>query len=242
MIILSIFIFITEGCGQQTKRKQAANNDVAIQQSQKTEQQAGTVTQQKIKDKNIYFSYRSSANIIFSIFNNSEEGVAIIAGEKHTGVIKKNKYDEDVYDFHSNGKCIFIFQEEDGNIIIVNQNYEINGANEKAIELFPVNRPDNMTLLYSEGPDYIIDSIPLMNNKAYYLGEAGAHIESIYILKKVLSKRPDRVVAYLNLADSYWEVNNKKEAKVSYQKYIKLMQIQGKDMSKIPQRVYDRIK
>ncbi|WP_312400015.1 tetratricopeptide repeat protein, partial [Chryseobacterium sp.] len=64
----------------------------------------------------------------------------------------------------------------------------------------------------------------------------------IFLLKKIIQKFPSRVVAYLNLADNYWAINDKDLAKKNYKKYIELMKSQNKDQSKIPQRVFERIK
>jgi len=87
-----------------------------------------------------------------------------------------------------------------------------------------------------------LKSLDCYNNIAYYLEQSGHYDESIYILQKIVNDYPDRVVAYLNIGDSYWGNNEKEEAKESYKKYIDLMKNQGKNMSKIPQRVYERIK
>lgn len=80
------------------------------------------------------------------------------------------------------------------------------------------------------------------NDIAYYLEQSGLYKESIYLLKEILKKDPNRVVAWLNLADAQWGNGEKKDAKSSYQKYISLMKFQKKDLKKIPQRVYDRSK
>lgn len=87
-----------------------------------------------------------------------------------------------------------------------------------------------------------IENIEESNNIAYYLEQLGVYKESIVLLKEILVIQLDRVVAYLNLADAYWGLNNKGEAKKSYQKYISLMKNENKDLKKIPQRVYERIK
>lgn len=81
-----------------------------------------------------------------------------------------------------------------------------------------------------------------LNDVAYYLEQTGAYYESMYLLKEILKKDPNRVVAWLNLADAQWGNGEKKDAKSSYQKYISLMKYQKKDLKKIPQRVYDRSK
>lgn len=80
------------------------------------------------------------------------------------------------------------------------------------------------------------------NNIAYYLEQNKDYNESNYILDKIINKYPSRIVAWLNLADTYWELDEKAKAKDAYQKYTSLMKSQNKDLSKIPQRVYERSK
>ncbi len=87
-----------------------------------------------------------------------------------------------------------------------------------------------------------VDNIDEVNDVAYYLEQSSVFKESVYLLKEILKKDAQRVVAWLNMADAQWGANNKIDAKVSYQKYLALMKSQGKDLSKIPTRVYDRIK
>ncbi|MFC5980291.1 tetratricopeptide repeat protein [Flavobacterium salmonis] len=87
----------------------------------------------------------------------------------------------------------------------------------------------------------IIDTDKL-NDVAYYLEQSGAYKESIFFLNKIINDNPQRVVAWLNLADAQWGNNKKKDAKLSYQRYIHLMEILNKDIKKIPQRAYERIK
>ncbi|MDM1553163.1 MULTISPECIES: tetratricopeptide repeat protein [Chryseobacterium] len=81
------------------------------------------------------------------------------------------------------------------------------------------------------------------NDIAYYNAYTkDGNLSSISLLKEIVEKYPNRVVAYLNLGDSYWTFDNKEKAKEAYLKYIELMKSQKKDISKIPQRVYDRTK
>jgi len=80
------------------------------------------------------------------------------------------------------------------------------------------------------------------NNIAFYLQENKSYQESLSLLKEILKKDPNRVVAWLNTADTQWMLNNSYDAKNSYQKYITLMKTQKKDLNRIPKRVYDRIK
>lgn len=79
------------------------------------------------------------------------------------------------------------------------------------------------------------------NDAAFYLTECEKYNEARIILLEITEIFPDRVVALLNLADAQWGFDDKEEAKISYKKYIELMQIQNKDLTKIPKRAYDRI-
>lgn len=87
-----------------------------------------------------------------------------------------------------------------------------------------------------------IDEVEEANNQAYYLEENNIHNESIFLLNQIIFQYPDRITAYLNVADSYWGLGNQEEAKKNYEKYISMMKSQHKDLKRIPQRVYDRIK
>ena len=81
------------------------------------------------------------------------------------------------------------------------------------------------------------------NDLAYYIGESkNGSICSIFLLKEIIKKDPSRVVAYLNLADAQWNFDQKENASRYYKKYSLLMKSSSKDLTKIPQRVYDRIK
>lgn len=86
------------------------------------------------------------------------------------------------------------------------------------------------------------ENIQEYNNIAFYLGENKKNNDAVFLLNKIIDKFPERVVAWLNIADIYWNLNNQEKAKNAYQKYLSLMKFQKKDLSKIPQRVYDRIK
>lgn len=80
------------------------------------------------------------------------------------------------------------------------------------------------------------------NNIAYVLSMNGNQTGAIYLLQKILAKFPNRVVAYLNLADSYWNIGEKEKAVENYKKYISLMKSQKKDLKKIPKQVWKRAK
>lgn len=89
--------------------------------------------------------------------------------------------------------------------------------------------------------EFQISNIEAANNLAFDLEQKGIYNESIIILNQIIDQFPNRVVAYLNLADAYWGLDKKEDAKKNYKKYISLMKSQGKDLKKIPQRVYERI-
>lgn len=87
----------------------------------------------------------------------------------------------------------------------------------------------------------INDNVVKYNDIAYYLGENNQFDIAIYLLEIILKKYPDRVVAWLNYGDSLWKINDKSQAKIAYQNYISLMKSQKNNLSKVPQRVYERI-
>jgi len=80
------------------------------------------------------------------------------------------------------------------------------------------------------------------NNIAYILSINGNQKTAIELLREILHKFPNRTVAYLNLADSYWAIGNQELAKENYKKYIELMKFQKKNLTKIPEQVWERIK
>lgn len=80
------------------------------------------------------------------------------------------------------------------------------------------------------------------NNIAFALLNNGNYTGAIELLKEIISKSPNRTVAYLNLADSYWNTGEKENGKEYYKKYISLILTQKKDRSKVPGYVYTRIK
>lgn len=85
-------------------------------------------------------------------------------------------------------------------------------------------------------------SVNQYNNLAYYLEQNQQYNESKYLLETILKTYPNRVVAWLNYGDVMWELNEKSKAKSAYQKYKSLMKSQGKNLSKIPINIENRIK
>ena len=92
----------------------------------------------------------------------------------------------------------------------------------------------------------LLETFPLTKNNltayndiAYYLEQAGNYDEAHFLLEKIIINYPDRVVAYLNIADVYWALNEKEKANNAYNQYISLMTKDNKT-DKIPQRVLKR--
>jgi len=78
------------------------------------------------------------------------------------------------------------------------------------------------------------------NNIAYYLQKAGSNKEAVYLLEKIITKYPNRTVAYYNLGDAYWALGDKQKAKEAYTTYTEQMCDAGKQ-KRIPKVVIDRI-
>ena len=83
-------------------------------------------------------------------------------------------------------------------------------------------------------------NIDIVNDYAFFLEKNGRYSEAVKVLKFVLSIQPNRVVAYINLADSLYANGNKDEAKAYYDLYIDKMKSNNKK-NKIPSRVFSRI-
>jgi hypothetical protein len=92
------------------------------------------------------------------------------------------------------------------------------------------------------------------NDIAYYMsefllsdvkGERGVGSSCVTLLGDITRKFPDRAVAWLNLADVHWDMyineRYRELAADTYKKYLELMKAQGKDMNKVPARVYERM-
>ena len=103
--------------------------------------------------------------------------------------------------------------------------------------------PDLIKNYFSSFLDDLIvnnGNVERFNNIAYYFEQAKAYDEAIIILEKIITQSPYRTVAYLNLADAYWGKDEQKKAIEMYQKYVDLMQKNGKE-NRIPQYVLKRI-
>lgn len=197
-----------------------------------------------LKDS-IYFSFSSCCNIQLEIsgFKNT---ILKINGKNKKGIISKNKYSKEFYDFKENNIKIITFSFENSNLIIENQKYQFECEDAKYIMLDKIQN-DNESLIkiqnyLNENKTILDDNIESFNDKAYYLEKINQFKSSAYILEVIIDRKPDRVVTWLNLGDVYWELDKKEDAQKKYLKYITLMKSQNKDLNKIPKRVYDRIK
>ena len=196
----------------------------------------------KSKDST-YFSFSSACNFQLDILANNN-AVLTINGKVKKGTIAKNKYSKGFFDFIEKNKVLITFSYEDPNIVVENQKYQFSCEGAKFIMLHKI-KDDNESLntikQYLDENSSAFDDIELINDKAYFLEKINQNKTSAYILEKIIEKKPERVVAWLNLGDVYWKLNKKEEAKEKYKKYISLMKSQNKDLKKIPARVNERI-
>ncbi|GEN77517.1 tetratricopeptide repeat protein [Chryseobacterium hagamense] len=105
------------------------------------------------------------------------------------------------------------------------------------------NSPEDFFISYPDvkNGDLKISNVESANNQAFHLEKTGANQQSKILLEQIIRQFPDRIVAYLNLADVLWKIQDHDQAKIHYAKYLSLMKSQNKNLSKVPQRVYDRI-
>jgi len=78
-----------------------------------------------------------------------------------------------------------------------------------------------------------------LNDIAYYLQKNGANKEAVVMLRVIVDRFPNRTPAYYNLADAYWALGKKKEAREMYRVYVK--QRKGEGLS-VPEKVLRRLK
>lgn len=83
------------------------------------------------------------------------------------------------------------------------------------------------------------ENVRLLNDIAFYMQSLGSDLEAAIILEKVVEKYPDRFVAMLNLADSYWSIGYKSQAITFYRKYFNEMSKRNLE-KKTPPRVFLR--
>lgn len=83
------------------------------------------------------------------------------------------------------------------------------------------------------------DYIGPLNDYGFFLQQSGCLKESVSVLRLVISVAPERAVAYLNLADSMWDLEMKSDAQEFYGHYLTLMK-SADGAVRIPPRVFQR--
>lgn len=83
------------------------------------------------------------------------------------------------------------------------------------------------------------NNIGWSNDLGFLFEQAGFYPEAAELLKHITLKHPDRIVAYLNLADAYWALGKRAQAREAYDQYYEKM-VAAKKPSKIPSRVISR--
>jgi tetratricopeptide (TPR) repeat protein len=92
---------------------------------------------------------------------------------------------------------------------------------------------------YPEGRLSLAVYVDILNNYGYFLSLDGRNKDAKLILTNVIKLVPDRTVAYLNLADVEWTLDQRTVAKGHYKQYVKLLG--NKAASIAPKRVQERI-
>jgi len=94
--------------------------------------------------------------------------------------------------------------------------------------------------------NYIIESLyfekqpTLSNDLAFFMLTTGHLNESQILLEKIINDHPTRTVAYLNLGDAYWDLDNKNKSKKNYEKYVEQM-IKKRKKQLIPRTTLKRL-
>ncbi|MFG0382816.1 tetratricopeptide repeat protein [Pseudomonas sp. zbq_18] len=86
---------------------------------------------------------------------------------------------------------------------------------------------------------YFPQKIGWSNDLGFLFEQAGHYPEAVELLKHITQKHPDRVVAYLNLADAYWAMGEQEKARKAYNQYYERM-VNDQKQARIPQRVMAR--
>ncbi len=97
-----------------------------------------------------------------------------------------------------------------------------------------------------EPEEYIVEKfyyprkVSWSNDLGFLFEQSGYYAEAAELLKHITKKHPERTVAYLNLADAYWAMDNKELARNAYGHYHEKMISAGRE-GKIPPRVLSRM-
>ena len=94
-------------------------------------------------------------------------------------------------------------------------------------------------LLYEMSSVVSDQNARLLNDYAYYLYRSKNSVLAALLLRSILESYPERVVAVLNLADAYWDIDMKDKACSLYTRYVEKMTALRKS-DRIPIRVSSR--
>lgn len=86
---------------------------------------------------------------------------------------------------------------------------------------------------------YFPQKVGWSNDLGFLFEQAGHPAEAAELLQHIIRKHPGRVVAYLNLADAYWAMGQREQAREAYGQYHGKMLANGKQ-ARIPSRVMER--
>lgn len=128
------------------------------------------------------------------------------------------------------------------------RNKKLLSAHKEALKQFKAGKSpmESAYLLKKNGIESIIEAKPedmtvdlysnILNNYAFFLHEAGKDkFKVINILQQVIKISPERAVAYLNIGDAYYEINQE-VAKAYYRRYIDIM-YKNKKLALVPEKV-----
>lgn len=100
-------------------------------------------------------------------------------------------------------------------------------------------KPIPADLIYEISTALTTQNVEHLNNYAFYMQQTGSNILAAILLRRIYEKYPNRTVAKINLADSYWEIGSKEKSCRLYGEYTRDMLSNGKK-SLIPRRVHTR--
>lgn len=154
--------------------------------------------------------------------------------------------DHGFWSFESENGTSFTFQYSHGLVEVTKQSNH--DSKESAMVFYEVGDSFNNQRLIdkwllpnsSGGYKLAGKSARIINDKGYFLAELGYYAEAVKLFEFVVLYHPTRVVTYINLGDSYWDMKEKDKAKEAYEIYMKLMTEDGKQ-AKIPLRVRERL-
>lgn len=86
---------------------------------------------------------------------------------------------------------------------------------------------------------YFPQRVGWSNDLGFLFEQAGHYPEAVELLQHITRRHPDRVVAYLNLADAYWALGEREQAREAYGQYHDKM-LAAQKQARIPPRVLER--